>query len=211
MPTRSQVASPGTSKSGPDGKDHRARRVVRRDKPSGLIILVRLAPDPVEQTQREFKEKQQGEGKPEGINHPPVTLHNTPVKQTLDTEPGQRQQLVRMLLAQVEVEVVGTTEKVKVTLCWHGGHSSEHEVVRTVQSWEQLSFYQSMVSQLCSLWEEGAVDSQIAQRLHSLGYHGPRCKQPDVAMVGRLRRKIGLGRQSRSSNSPRTARNRRGR
>ena len=50
------------------------------------------------------------------------------------TTQAERQTLARLLLERVLVEVIGSTEKVRVECHWHGGSRTTHELTRTRQA-----------------------------------------------------------------------------
>jgi hypothetical protein len=56
-----------------------------------------------------------------------------------ETTAQDRQEIVRVLLEQVTVDVQGDSEQVDVTLRWAGGVQSQHRVSRPVACYEQLA------------------------------------------------------------------------
>ena len=56
------------------------------------------------------------------------------------TTDADRKQLIRHLIERVQVEVLGTTEKVEVQVVWAGGHRATAQIARPVASLTQLSY-----------------------------------------------------------------------
>ncbi len=57
------------------------------------------------------------------------------------TTAADRQEIIRHLVERVVVEVQGESEHVEVAIHWSGGFVSQHELIRPVASYEQLSRY----------------------------------------------------------------------
>jgi len=55
------------------------------------------------------------------------------------TTPEDRQQIVRMLINRIEINIEGNTERTDVTLTWAGGFTSHHQHERILRSFSQLS------------------------------------------------------------------------
>ncbi|UYQ66808.1 hypothetical protein [Streptomyces peucetius] len=62
------------------------------------------------------------------------------------TSDADRKQLIRHLVEKVHIEVIGTSEKVKVQVTWAGGHRSEGETARPVACLTQLSYYPQLIT-----------------------------------------------------------------
>jgi hypothetical protein len=62
--------------------------------------------------------------------------------QAVETTAQDRKEIVRLLVERVVVHVCRDSEYVEVTLCWHGGYTSQHTIVRPVQSYARLRDYQ---------------------------------------------------------------------
>ncbi len=90
------------------------------------------------------------------------------------TTDADRKQLLRLLVEQVRVEVVGASEKVKVQVAWAGGHRSDGEVVRPVACLTQLSYYPQLAARVRELAAAGQDAAQIADRLDREGYRPPK-------------------------------------
>jgi DNA invertase Pin-like site-specific DNA recombinase len=115
------------------------------------------------------------------------------------TTAQDRQQLVRVLVEKVEVEVQGTSEQVKVTISWAGGHTSKHELIRTVQRYEQLADYPRLCVRMDELRAEGKSMEEVARSLNAEGFHPPkRVERFSGGMVsGMLARRCARGSEQR--------------
>ena len=67
-----------------------------------------------------------------------------------------RKEIVRHLVEKVVVHVKKDSEYVDVTIHWHGGFTSQHEVVRPVQFYEQLRDFDKLMDADRGLAREGA-------------------------------------------------------
>ena len=75
--------------------------------------------------------------------------HNLPMLwQAATTTPKDRQAIARLLLEQVVVTVEGNTDRVDVELRWAGEFVSRHALCRPVQTYQQLSNYQELVTRV---------------------------------------------------------------
>src|SRR5262249_7951287 len=62
------------------------------------------------------------------------------------TTDADRKQLIRHLVEQVRVEVVGTSEQVRLEVAWAGGHHTHTQLVRPVACLTQLSYYPQLAA-----------------------------------------------------------------
>ena len=69
----------------------------------------------------------------------------------------------------VVVTVLGTSERVKVTIVWAGGTATAGEVIRPVQRLEQRSYYSQLTDRIRELAGQGIGASGIADRLQAEG------------------------------------------
>jgi DNA invertase Pin-like site-specific DNA recombinase len=90
------------------------------------------------------------------------------------TSDADRKQLIRHLVEQVLIEIVGTSEKVKVQVTWAGGHRSDGEVVRPVACLTQLSYYPRLISRAREMVDAGLNAGQIADCLNEEGLRPPK-------------------------------------
>lgn len=90
------------------------------------------------------------------------------------TTPEDRQTIARLLLEQVTVTIEGDTDQVDVELRWAGGFVSRHALSRPVQTYQQLSNYQELLSRIETLQTQRKTYSEIAATLNAEGYHPPK-------------------------------------
>jgi DNA invertase Pin-like site-specific DNA recombinase len=111
------------------------------------------------------------------------------------TTPADRQRLIRLLIERVVVEVQGESERVQVAITWSGGFVSQHELVRTVQRYEQLSDYPRLCARVGQLRAEGKSLAEVARCLNAEGFRPPKRAQRFTGGLvgGFLARKDGLG------------------
>ena len=81
------------------------------------------------------------------------------------TAPEDRQAIARLLLEQVRVNIEGNSERVDVELRWAGGFVSCHSLRRPVQTYEQLSYYDELLSRIHSMLAENNSLGTIAESL----------------------------------------------
>ncbi len=63
-----------------------------------------------------------------------------------------RKEIIRHLVDKVVVHVEQNSEYVDITIHWQGGHTSEHQVVRPVRSYEQLRDFDKLVDRIAAFW-----------------------------------------------------------
>lgn len=98
-----------------------------------------------------------------------------------------RQEIARLLLDRVVVNVEGDSEQVDVNLYWAGGFTSYHHLVRPVSRYEQLSNYHVLRERIDALRKKGESFTTIAEHLNQEGFYPPkRVKRFNGNMVGRL-------------------------
>jgi DNA invertase Pin-like site-specific DNA recombinase len=110
------------------------------------------------------------------------------------TTGADRQRLVRLLIQQIRVDVSGNSEQVKLAITWSGGCVTHHELVRSVQRYEQLADYPRLRARVAQLRGEGHSMAEVARRLNAEGFHPPR-RVPQITggMVAGLCARAGLG------------------
>ena len=110
-----------------------------------------------------------------------------------ETTAQERQEIVRLLLEQVTVDVQGDSEQVDVTLRWTAGVESHHRVMRPVARYEQLSTYPRLLARIDTLRHDGMSFEQIAEHLNREGFSPPkRSDQFNGGMMARLLSRRGL-------------------
>jgi DNA invertase Pin-like site-specific DNA recombinase len=90
------------------------------------------------------------------------------------TTMADRKELLRILIEQITVAVVGSSELVDVTIRWAGGHQTSGQAVRTVGCLEQLSYFPRMLALITNLAADGQTTRQIADRLNAEGFRPPK-------------------------------------
>lgn len=114
------------------------------------------------------------------------------------TFPVHRKTILGHLLEKIIVSVQGETEHVDVTIHWAGGFTSQHELVRPVARYEQLSHYGQLLARLAALRNAGHTTTQIACQLNQEGWHPPKRRATfNGSMVRQLLSRSGLVRPRR--------------
>jgi len=115
------------------------------------------------------------------------------------TTAADRQRVVRLLVEEVVVTVAGHSERTAVTIRWAGGHTSQHDLVRPVQRYEQRSDHAQLLQRIEELRKEGSSLAEVAERLNREGFRPPKRTQTfNGGMVARL-----LAKRTRSGPRPR--------
>jgi hypothetical protein len=103
-----------------------------------------------------------------------------------ETTAQDRQEIVRVLLEQVTVDVQGDSEQVDVTLRWAGGVQSQHRVSRPVACYEQLATYPSLLARIEQLRRAPMSFEHIAEHLNREAFSPPkRTDQFNGGMIAR--------------------------
>jgi Recombinase/Recombinase zinc beta ribbon domain len=111
------------------------------------------------------------------------------------TTDADRKQLIRALVDQVTITVVGTSERVAVEIGWAGGHTTHAETVRPVARLDQLSCYPQLRERVRQLAEEGHRAKAIASRLHAEGFRPAKGRQRiGVSAITQLLHQLGCPR-----------------
>jgi DNA invertase Pin-like site-specific DNA recombinase len=90
-----------------------------------------------------------------------------------DTTAQDRKTIVRCLVDQVVVHVEPHSEYVDMTICWHGGFKSQHQVVRPVRRYSQLRDHDVLMARIKTLHQEGKSVPAIAEHLNLEGFTTP--------------------------------------
>jgi DNA invertase Pin-like site-specific DNA recombinase len=110
-----------------------------------------------------------------------------------DTTPQDRKAVVRCLVDHVVVYVEQRSEHVDVTIYWHGGFTSQHQVVRPVGCYTQLRDYDLLIQRIKALYQEGKTVPAIAERLNEEGFVPPRRRGAfSVGTLAPLMQQLGL-------------------
>jgi len=90
------------------------------------------------------------------------------------TTQADRKELLRVLIQDITVAVVGASELVDVTITWAGGHTTTGQAVRPVARLTQLSYYPQLVARVAELAGQGLSTRAIADRLNADGLRPPK-------------------------------------
>jgi hypothetical protein len=113
--------------------------------------------------------------------------------QAPQTTAQDRQEIVRVLVERVTVDVHEASEQVAVTLQWAGGATSAHRLRRPVARYDQLSNYPDLVAHIDGLRQTGHSFAQIATQLNRAGFAPPkRTERFTGETVARLLSRRGL-------------------
>ena len=111
----------------------------------------------------------------------------------METTPQDRQEIVRVLVEHVTIDVHDASEQVDVTIQWAGGVTSAHRLRRPVARYDQLSNATALVACIDGLRQAGHSFAQIAEHLNREGFSPPkRTERFTGEMVTRLLRRRGL-------------------
>ena len=102
------------------------------------------------------------------------------------TTAADRQTIVRHLIERIVVDVQGESERVDVEVHWSGGIVSQHELIRPVASYRQLSSYNELMARIEDLRNAGRSGAQIADQLNDESSHPPSCNRFDALTIRRL-------------------------
>jgi DNA invertase Pin-like site-specific DNA recombinase len=109
------------------------------------------------------------------------------------TSNADRKEIVRCLIDRVVVHVNRNSEHVDVTVHWQGDFTSQHELLRPVQTYQQLAGASQLRQRVIELHRAGNTAQQIAERLHQEGYSPPqRCSPFRKEQVWKLLKQNGL-------------------
>jgi hypothetical protein len=92
------------------------------------------------------------------------------------TSNADRKQIVRCLVERVTVHVRCDCEVVDVTIGWAGGYESQHEIVRPVATYAQLSDFPRLLDRVAELRAAGHAAPAIAATLNAEGFHPPKAE-----------------------------------
>jgi DNA invertase Pin-like site-specific DNA recombinase len=113
------------------------------------------------------------------------------------TTDADRKQLIRHLVDQVRVEVLGTSEKVDIQVVCAGGHRTTGQISRPVACLTQLSYYPQLAQRARELADAGLALAQIAGQLNAEGFRPPkRCETFTANAVSDFLRAAGAQRSA---------------
>lgn len=87
--------------------------------------------------------------------------------QAPSTSGVERQTILRALVEQVVVEVLGRSERVAVSIRWAGGFESRHEIRRAVGKFEQLESADIIRARIVALKQQGWTHAAVALQLNA--------------------------------------------
>jgi DNA invertase Pin-like site-specific DNA recombinase len=87
--------------------------------------------------------------------------------QAPSTSGVERQTILRALVEQVIVEVLGRSERVAVSIRWAGGFESRHEIRRAVGKFEQLETADIIRARIVALKQQGWTHAAVAAQLNA--------------------------------------------
>jgi len=102
------------------------------------------------------------------------------------TTPQDRQEIVRMLIERLELNVVGNSEQAEVTITWVGGCTSRHRFRRSVQSYTQSSDIDPLVARIVALRNAGRSLKEVAAELNQSGLASLRGRAFTMHTISRL-------------------------
>lgn len=111
------------------------------------------------------------------------------------TSNKDRQDLVRILIERIVVEVVNGTECLSVTVHWAGGYTSQHEARRTVLTFDELEDSEALLKRAQQLYDAGCPQTELIQRLNDEGFYPARKSQftkTNIHALMRVLREKGL-------------------
>jgi DNA invertase Pin-like site-specific DNA recombinase len=106
--------------------------------------------------------------------------------------PAERKEVIRCLVERVVVQVRPQSNRVGVTIHWHGGHTSAHQVVRPVRTYEQMDDYADLLVRIRELRQGDYSSASIAAQLNAEGFRPPQRGPFDGEMVRQLLSRAGL-------------------
>jgi DNA invertase Pin-like site-specific DNA recombinase len=105
----------------------------------------------------------------QSLSNSVTTLWHAPGTSALD-----RKQIVRCVVERVIVVTDKATELNEVTIVWHGGITTQHQVARPVGTYEQMKDYRRLTERITQLHRKGLHLAQIAAKLNDEGFVPPR-------------------------------------
>ena len=90
------------------------------------------------------------------------------------TTQADRKELLRILVEDITVTIVGDSELVDVAITWAGGHQTTGQAVRPVARVSQLSCFPALLARVTGLAAAGQTCRQIADALNAEGFRPPK-------------------------------------
>jgi len=95
----------------------------------------------------------------------------------------ERKEILRQVIAHVEVAVQGESERVHVRIGWVGGLRTEGWVVRPVARFSQLSYYGPLRATVEAGVAAGLPLAAVAEQLNAAGYRPPKRSERFTAHI----------------------------
>lgn len=108
------------------------------------------------------------------------------------TTPAHRQQIVRMLVDRIDLNIDGQTENAAITITWAGGFSSQHQYVRPISSYSQLSNIDDLIETVLQLKTTCSSLKEVADQLNESGCRSLHGKRFTGATISRMLVKRGI-------------------
>jgi hypothetical protein len=93
------------------------------------------------------------------------------------TSSKDRQDLLRILIERIVVEVIDGTERLSVTIHWAGDYTSQHETRRSVSTFDELEDSDALLKRTQQLYNSGRPRSELIRRLNDEGFRPARKSQ----------------------------------
>ena len=114
----------------------------------------------------------------------------------------ERKEIIRHLIENIEAEVQGNSEKVKVTITWFGNVKTTGIAIRPVAKLKQLSYYPKMCKCIKEFSEKGLRAADIAKVLNQEGFRPPKRYEIFNAQgVREIMHRLGLNKKQTYTNS----------
>ena len=111
--------------------------------------------------------------------------------------------MVRQLLDEVCLTVVGDSERVEMTLRWAGGHVTRTSLIRPVAKLSQLSYYDELVRRAEQLRQQGKTLQEVANALNAEAWRPAKRRETfNASMVNSLLASKMGGHDTRASSPP---------
>jgi hypothetical protein len=117
------------------------------------------------------------------------------------TSQADRKSVIRQVAERVQLDAIGSSEQVQVTIQWVGGAQTQGRVVRPISQSQRLHTYTAICEHIRTWTEAGWPAHEIAASLDQAGFtpaHGGRF---GTGTVRHLRRQLGLGGKHRGRTS----------
>ncbi|MCY2963105.1 MAG: recombinase family protein [Planctomycetota bacterium] len=110
------------------------------------------------------------------------------------TTATDRKEIIRCLIERVVAHIPKDHEFVDVTICWRGGSTSQHQIIRRIVTYELHRDYGSMMERIVALRLAGFDTPSIAKQLDAEGFRpSKRANGFSVSIVRQLLLRSGIG------------------